>query len=113
MTKKIACSLSSPTLALSATAAHAETEKKTAPGNGPYGVPQAVFTSHRLGTDHAEGITTMDMNGDGYPDILSGAYWYENPGAQGGEWKQHQYRTVDVLRRVRLRLRRVGRRREP
>ena len=75
----------------------AETEKKTSSGNGPYGVPQAVFTSHRLGTDHAEGITTMDMNGDGYPDILSGAYWYENPGPKGGEWKQHQFRSVGTL----------------
>ena len=34
------------------------------------------------------------MNGDGFPDILSGAYWYENPGPQGGDWKQHQFRTV-------------------
>lgn len=62
---------------------HAETEKKTTPGNGPNGVPQATFFSHRLGADHAEGITTMDMNGDGYTDILSGAYWYENPGPKG------------------------------
>ncbi len=29
-------------------------------------------------------------------DLLSGAYWYENPGAQGGEWKQHQFRTVGI-----------------
>ena len=36
------------------------------------------------------------MNGDGFDDLLSGAYWYENPGAQGGEWKQHQFRTVGV-----------------
>jgi hypothetical protein len=34
------------------------------------------------------------MNGDGFVDLLSGAYWYENPGANGGEWKQHQFRTV-------------------
>lgn len=65
-------------------------------GNGPNNVPEATFFAHRLGTDHAEGITTMDMNGDGKPDILSGAYWYENPGAQGGEWKRHQYRTVQM-----------------
>ena len=40
-----------------------------------------------------------DVNGDGFPDIVSGAfadtkiYWYENPGAealkQGAPWKQH------------------------
>jgi hypothetical protein len=65
-------------------------------GNGPYGVPQATFFSHQLGTDHAEGISVIDMNGDGRPDILSGAYWYENPGKQGGPWKVHQYRTVQI-----------------
>src|SRR5438270_13547528 len=57
---------------------------------------QVTFFVHRLGTDHAEGITTLDMNGDGRPDILSGAYWYENPGSRGGEWKRHQYRTVGI-----------------
>lgn len=66
------------------------------PGNGPYGVPQVTFFVHRLGSDHAEGISTLDMNGDGRPDLLSGAYWYENPGPQGGEWKRHQYRTVGI-----------------
>ena len=25
-----------------------------------------TFLAHRLGTDHAEGVTTLDMNGDGY-----------------------------------------------
>ena len=50
-------------------------------GNAPGGVPQATYFIHRLGSDHAEGITTIDMNGDGKPDLLSGAYWYENPGA--------------------------------
>lgn len=64
------------------------------PGNGPDGSPAVVMLAHHLGTDHAEGITTVDMNGDGFADILSGAYWYENPGAQGGDWKQHQWRTV-------------------
>jgi len=67
-------------------------------GNGPGNVPQTIFAPHRLGTDHAEGITTADMNGDGRPDILSGAYWYENPGPQGGEWTRHQYRTVQTVR---------------
>jgi len=73
-----------------------ETPRLTVPGNGPYGVPQATFFVHQLGADHAEGITTLDMNGDGRLDILSGAYWYENPGPQGGVWKQHQYRTVGI-----------------
>jgi hypothetical protein len=61
-----------------------QSEKKTTAGGGPGGLPQVAFLAHRLGTDHAEGVTTLDMNGDGYPDILSGAYWYENPGANGG-----------------------------
>jgi hypothetical protein len=72
-------------------------DRKTSPGPGPGGVSQLTFTVHRLGTDHAEGITTLDMNGDGLPDILSGAYWYENPGPKGGEWKRHQYRSVGTM----------------
>jgi hypothetical protein len=56
-----------------------QSEKKTTPGGGPGGLAQTTFVSHRLGTDHAEAVTTIDMNGDGFPDILSGAYWYENP----------------------------------
>lgn len=66
-------------------------------GDAPGGVPQATYFIHRLGSDHAEGITTIDMNGDGKPDLLSGAYWYENPGTQGGEWTRHQFRTVDIV----------------
>jgi hypothetical protein len=71
-------------------------ERRTTPGSGPYGVLQVTFFVHRLGTDHAEGVTTLDMNGDGYSDILSGAYWYENPGLSGGEWKWHQYREAGI-----------------
>jgi hypothetical protein len=97
MTKKIARSLVLPALVLLGATVHAQEEKKTTPGNGPYGTPQATFTSHHLGTDHAEGISTIDMNGDGYLDLLSGAYWYENPGPQGGAWKQHQFRSVGTL----------------
>jgi hypothetical protein len=85
---------------LTITAAHAQdpthaTEfRKPTPGPGPNGASNPTFLVHRLGNDHAEGITTLDMNNDGYPDLLSGAYWYENPGPQGGDWKQHQFRTV-------------------
>jgi hypothetical protein len=74
--------------------AHATEFRKPTPGPGPEGIIQPTFIAHRLGNDHAEGITTLDMNNDGFPDILSGAYWYQNPGAQGGDWKQRQYRTV-------------------
>jgi FG-GAP-like repeat len=83
-------------LAILAVLAGAQSKRKTVPGNGPSGVPQSTFFVHRLGTDYDEAITTLDMNGDGWPDLLSGAYWYENPGPDGGTWKQHQYRTVDL-----------------
>ncbi len=55
-----------------------------------------VFLSHRIGTDHAEAVSVMDMNGDGRLDIVSGAYWYENPGPGGVEWKRHQWRYTGV-----------------
>ncbi len=74
--------------------AHAKEFRMQHPGNGPGGAPRVAFLAHRLGTDHSEGISMLDMNGDGFVDLLSGAYWYENPGAQGGVWKQHQFRTV-------------------
>ncbi len=81
-------------IAIGVFAAYGQLNKER--GDGPYGVPQATFFAHQLGTDHAEGISVIDMNGDGRPDLLSGAYWYENPGPQGGEWHRHQYRTVDI-----------------
>jgi hypothetical protein len=81
--------------------AQAQEDRKAVPGNGPNGAPEATFLSHRLGNDHAEGISTMDMNGDGLPDLVSGAYWYENPGPKNGgaagEWKRHQYRKVGIM----------------
>ncbi len=76
--------------------AHATEFRKPTPGPGPNGSMEPTFIAHRLGTDHAEGITTLDMNGDGFLDLLSGAYWYENPGANGGDWKRHQFRTVGI-----------------
>ncbi len=76
--------------------AHATEKRMQQPGKEPDGKPRIAFLTHRLGDDHAEGISMIDMNGDGFVDLLSGAYWYENPDAQGGEWKQHQFRTVGV-----------------
>jgi hypothetical protein len=74
----------------------AQEARRTVPGNGPDDLPQTTFLAHHLDTDHAEGITTLDMNGDGRPDLASGAYWYQNPGPTGGEWTRHQYRTVGI-----------------
>jgi hypothetical protein len=76
--------------------AHAKEFRLQNPGKGPGGEPRIAFLAHRLGNDHAESISMLDMNGDGFADLLSGAYWYENPGADGGQWKQHQFRTVGV-----------------
>ena len=76
--------------------AHATEFRMQQPGDGPGGEPRIAFLTHRLGTDHAEGISLLDMNGDGFDDLLSGAYWYENPGKNGGAWKQHQFRTVGI-----------------
>ncbi len=87
------------TLGLTAFAAFGQlTHLNKERGNGPDNLSQLTFFAHRLGTDHAEGVTSLDFNGDGKPDIASGAYWYENPGPQGGEWLRHQYRTVDTVR---------------
>lgn len=66
-------------------------------GESPYRPLPLTFFAHRLGTDHCEGVSVMDMNGDGRPDIVSGAYWYENPGAAGGPWPRHQFREVALI----------------
>ena len=76
--------------------AHATEHRMQQPGPEPDGKARIAFLAHRLGSDHAEGISLLDMNGDGFLDLLSGAYWYQNPGADGGEWKQHQFRTVGI-----------------
>jgi hypothetical protein len=77
--------------------AASQSAHQSSPADAPRSSSQITFLVRRLGPDHAEGITTLDMNGDGRPDLVSGAYWYENPGPAGGEWKRHQYRTVGIL----------------
>src|SRR5947199_5245381 len=54
------------------------------PGSMPYHVMPVTFLSHRLATDHAEGLAVIDVDGDGKLDRTSGAYWYENPGPARG-----------------------------
>jgi hypothetical protein len=81
-TGQIALITGTVVLGLTLTLVHAQLNETR--GNAPGNVPQATFFVHRLSADHAEGITTIDMNGDGRPDLVSGAYWYENPGPQGG-----------------------------
>ena len=96
----LALGMLAPALSSSAVAQdpeHAKEFRMQHPGLGFDGKPPIRMLSHRLGTDHAEGISMLDMNGDGYVDLLSGSYWYENPGAKGGgDWKQHQFRTVGI-----------------
>jgi hypothetical protein len=94
MKKRSSIALSAVLVSSLSFLAYAQLNKER--GNGPNNVHELNFTVHRIGTDHAEGIALLDMNGDGKLDILSGAYWYENPGPQGGEWKRHQYRTVEI-----------------
>lgn len=89
-----------PGAAAAAITQQSENAQASADGQGcqsPYHRAPVTFFSHRLGTDHAEGVTVMDMNGDGRLDIVSGAYWYENPGPAGGEWKRHQFRQVGIV----------------
>ena len=50
-----------------------------------------------LGHRPCRGHHHARYDGDSRPDLVSGAYWYENPGPTGGEWKRHQYRTVGIL----------------
>ncbi len=92
----IACLLAFPAALLAQDPEHATEVRKPTPGPGPGGAPRVAFLTHRLGNDHAEGISLLDMDGDGRADLLSGAYWYANPGPGGGEWKQHQFRTVGI-----------------
>ncbi len=91
-----AASAVAPAPSLAANAAAAQAAGQAEPAVTPLSRNATTFLSHRLGTDHAEAISILDMNGDGKPDIVSGAYWYENPGAAGVEWKRHQWRYTSV-----------------
>jgi hypothetical protein len=53
--------------------------------------PEPVFLLHQIGSDHSEGITAMDVNGDGRLDVTSGAYWYEAP-----EFPRRKFREAKV-----------------
>ncbi|MDP8931889.1 MAG: VCBS repeat-containing protein [Actinomycetota bacterium] len=40
--------------------------------------------------DRAIFVTTADVDGDGASDILTGAWWYRNPGSGGGRWQRRE-----------------------
>ena len=49
----------------------------------------------------------MDVNGNGYLDIITGSwwsgglYWRENPGTVGGEWNTHKIETLGNIETIR------------
>ena len=49
----------------------------------------------------------LDVNGDGYLDIITGSwwskglYWRQNPGAAGGEWKTHKIDDLPSVETIR------------
>ena len=67
-----------------------------APGEGPRWIKHK-FRSLPYSDFYLEDLSDLviDVNGDGYPDIVSCSYWsrpltwWENPGAQNKPWKEH------------------------
>jgi hypothetical protein len=52
------------------------------------------WTHRAISCPHGEGIQVADLTGNGQPDIVIGARWYENPGdVIQGEWQEHVYTT--------------------
>lgn len=50
------------------------------------GGPERRFVKHVLSKEFvSEGVAIADVNRDGKPDILAGAYWFEGPG-----WVKHE-----------------------
>ena len=61
----------------------ASAQGKVTAGDG--GATDNRFIKHTITTDFiAEGVAVADVNHDGRPDILSGAYWFEAP-----DWIKH------------------------
>ncbi len=57
----------------------------------PTCTPLAQWTTHLIDDDRprrAVFVDTADLDGDGRPDVIAGAWWYRNPGAPGGVWSR-------------------------
>jgi hypothetical protein len=56
------------------------------------GTPTAPWERHVIDSGkpwRSVFIVPGDINGDGMPDIVTGGWWYQNPGAPGGIWTRH------------------------
>jgi hypothetical protein len=60
---------------------------------GPY---MAYWDTHVIDGDRpyrAVFVDAADVDGDGLQDIITGAWWYRNPGQPGGVWPRHEIGT--------------------
>ncbi len=52
-------------------------------------LPLGMWERHEIDSDRpwkSVFVFSHDIDGDGQPDIITGAWWYKNPGTPGGQW---------------------------
>lgn len=54
--------------------AFGQDKEHNAPKKGPI-----HFTKHKVSSETYESVGVADINADGHPDLISGAFWYEGP----------------------------------
>jgi hypothetical protein len=55
--------------------------------------PLASWDTHVIDADRpyrAVFVDSADLDGDGFKDVVSGAWWYRNPGQPGGAWARNE-----------------------